>query len=108
MGFLKKLGNFIISRKFIINFVLFCLVWVVVIWGSAKYFDSYSRHGETIDVPSLLNNNVKDIEVLIGDRDIRYEILDSIYNPDLVERSEEHTSELQSRPHLVCRLLLEK
>ena len=23
-------------------------------------------------------------------------------------RSEEHTSELQSRPHLVCRLLLEK
>src|SRR5690554_7248871 len=25
-----------------------------------------------------------------------------------VWRSEEHTSELQSRPHLVCRLLLEK
>src|SRR5579872_3035373 len=28
--------------------------------------------------------------------------------PDVDERSEEHTSELQSRPHLVCRLLLEK
>src|SRR5690554_7627253 len=26
----------------------------------------------------------------------------------LLVRSEEHTSELQSRPHLVCRLLLEK
>src|SRR5436305_9945531 len=26
----------------------------------------------------------------------------------VVVRSEEHTSELQSRPHLVCRLLLEK
>src|SRR5690554_7364972 len=26
----------------------------------------------------------------------------------LIVRSEEHTSELQSRPHLVCRLLLEK
>src|SRR3989442_7525326 len=26
----------------------------------------------------------------------------------LGKRSEEHTSELQSRPHLVCRLLLEK
>src|SRR5690554_7052879 len=26
----------------------------------------------------------------------------------LKTRSEEHTSELQSRPHLVCRLLLEK
>src|SRR3989442_6970307 len=28
--------------------------------------------------------------------------------PAAVPRSEEHTSELQSRPHLVCRLLLEK
>src|SRR5690554_7514912 len=27
---------------------------------------------------------------------------------DEPQRSEEHTSELQSRPHLVCRLLLEK
>src|SRR5690554_7531881 len=30
-----------------------------------------------------------------------------MYQPS-VNRSEEHTSELQSRPHLVCRLLLEK
>src|SRR3712207_9518290 len=29
-------------------------------------------------------------------------------NPDLRIRSEEHTSELQSRQYLVCRLLLEK
>src|SRR5258705_7938333 len=28
--------------------------------------------------------------------------------PEVVERSEEHTSELQSLRHLVCRLLLEK
>src|SRR5690554_7255652 len=27
---------------------------------------------------------------------------------NIIDRSEEHTSELQSRPHLVCRLLLEK
>src|SRR2546422_7582733 len=29
-------------------------------------------------------------------------------HPEAVQRSEEHTSELQSRLHLVCRLLLEK
>src|SRR2546422_1668937 len=29
-------------------------------------------------------------------------------SPELLARSEEHTSELQSRLHLVCRLLLEK
>src|SRR3989449_7088157 len=31
-----------------------------------------------------------------------------LLDPDLDWRSEEHTSELQSRLHLVCRLLLEK
>src|SRR5690625_3614460 len=31
-----------------------------------------------------------------------------ITGPKVIERSEEHTSELQSRGHLVCRLLLEK
>src|SRR5690625_1932056 len=33
---------------------------------------------------------------------------DQIYYANSVMRSEEHTSELQSRGHLVCRLLLEK
>src|SRR3989442_2930012 len=32
----------------------------------------------------------------------------AILGLDTGARSEEHTSELQSRPHLVCRLLLEK
>src|SRR5690606_41748234 len=32
----------------------------------------------------------------------------SLNNPYVVVRSEEHTSELQSRENLVCRLLLEK
>src|SRR5690554_7036857 len=37
-----------------------------------------------------------------GDADVAAEVA------VLHGRSEEHTSELQSRPHLVCRLLLEK
>src|SRR5690554_2402958 len=40
----------------------------------------------------------------VGD-DFSLEIFDG---KRLLKRSEEHTSELQSRPHLVCRLLLEK
>src|SRR5690554_7304557 len=42
-------------------------------------------------------------ELIIGDRQTGKTAIaiDTI-------RSEEHTSELQSRPHLVCRLLLEK
>src|SRR2546422_5062713 len=45
-------------------------------------------------------------EVLKKDRSTRFAIERHIKKP--LKRSEEHTSELQSRLHLVCRLLLEK
>src|SRR3989449_4645378 len=48
-------------------------------------------------VPSLSIQPVLD-SVFVGDRTLAHR----------VTRSEEHTSELQSRLHLVCRLLLEK
>src|SRR5436305_10373749 len=35
-------------------------------------------------------------------------LIEEIRLDERPDRSEEHTSELQSRPHLVCRLLLEK
>src|SRR2546429_1959060 len=38
----------------------------------------------------------------------RETFLDKCYGVYPLDRSEEHTSELQSRLHLVCRLLLEK
>src|SRR3712207_7798111 len=50
----------------------------------------------TIGEPAVLENLQQRVE------HVRVRLL------DLVERSEEHTSELQSRQYLVCRLLLEK
>src|SRR5438309_3420287 len=55
------------------------------------YFDDYTRGFEGMDVGELVELYVED-RAKAGDR----------------ERSEEHTSELQSQFHLVCRLLLEK
>src|SRR3712207_7624796 len=37
-----------------------------------------------------------------------FQIVDDVLNATSTRRSEEHTSELQSRQYLVCRLLLEK
>src|SRR5690554_7394964 len=58
------------------------------------------------------------MEMIICSRQLRQNIIAQIYclcttishwrNCFFFFRSEEHTSELQSRPHLVCRLLLEK
>src|SRR5690625_1204603 len=40
--------------------------------------------------------------------EFRYRIDEGIFSLGIPIRSEEHTSELQSRGHIVCRLLLEK
>src|SRR3989442_11830702 len=43
-----------------------------------------------------------------GDAHAQSSFLPTLRSRAHARRSEEHTSELQSRPHLVCRLLLEK
>src|SRR3712207_8351708 len=49
-----------------------------------------------------------DVRARLGDRelDVREDLVVDVEG--VAERSEEHTSELQSRQYLVCRLLLEK
>src|SRR3989442_4543629 len=59
------------------------------------------RSAET-DINELALGHLSEINILIN-RGLFIKIFIS-----LKWRSEEHTSELQSRPHLVCRLLLEK
>src|SRR5258708_15118808 len=50
------------------------------------------------------------VSILILDpiKDILWDMYIRILFQDILYRSEEHTSELQSPDHLVCRLLLEK
>src|SRR5256884_6769832 len=48
-------------------------------------------------------------QIVFGERQHLLRVLDSLEGTDVpIARSEEHTSELQSRLHLVCRLLLGK
>src|SRR2546422_96947 len=61
------------------------------------------------DIPPDIRARARGLPVRIetATRDVAGQELEFIFR-SLVERSEEHTSELQSRLHLVCRLLLEK
>src|SRR3712207_7190692 len=63
---------------------------------------------KVVSQPELDIKEVKDdgAIVLVANVDVRPEV--KVENYKGVERSEEHTSELQSRQYLVCRLLLEK
>src|SRR5690554_6977900 len=83
-------------------------------WGP---FEDYLIEGRLPNFEGDLNQEVLISEYLanrmhfdVGDRITTFFLNDEISkNPrSRGFRSEEHTSELQSRPHLVCRLLLEK
>src|SRR2546422_6916292 len=54
----------------------------------------------SVDIPAWLN------KCDVGILPLRHDVFVDLAFPN--KRSEEHTSELQSRLHLVCRLLLEK
>src|SRR5690606_41646046 len=62
---------------------------------------------QIIPVYKKYNGSVAYVSISDADRHPDLDYLQTIYH-GINERSEEHTSELQSRENLVCRLLLEK
>src|SRR2546422_8330222 len=58
-------------------------------------------HRETLERVQAISLGLRELRIAPGDKV-------AIVSENRPERSEEHTSELQSRLHLVCRLLLEK
>src|SRR5690606_4228614 len=80
---------------------------------SSQFIDLTKKHlhiiqvlskTKTIDIITKSNSSIP-VAVCIF---LNYQLIIIEYNCRSCERSEEHTSELQSRENLVCRLLLEK
>src|SRR5690625_7096065 len=83
-----------------------------LIFIKEKKYENIKRFFKKDSVENFLNKYIKleEANKLLGHHDLRntmrYLIEEKV---NIVQvRSEEHTSELQSRGHLVCRLLLEK
>src|SRR5690554_6968074 len=73
------------------------------------------KEGRAADMPDILRTHspkyVEELHLIQPEQGHIYLDDDTPMGNGTIEaalRSEEHTSELQSRPHLVCRLLLEK
>ena len=67
------------SKKFIFNLIAIGIVWLVVVFGTKAYLNSYTSFGEKIEVPSFYKIHMDDIDEFISGKDINYEIVDSIY-----------------------------
>lgn len=85
MTLLKKIGNFIWSRTFLYNFAALILLYVLLFWVLNTCLDSRTKFGEAIEVPNLIGKNQNNLENLMADTGLEYEVLDSIYDPTKIE-----------------------
>src|SRR2546422_8578377 len=86
---------------------------VAVVEQRVRIVPTYNAGGQPVELLGLDNAQEGDRRAILLGKVGLEEPLPAHYlrrqaRQDVGQRSEEHTSELQSRLHLVCRLLLEK
>ncbi|PWL28789.1 MAG: hypothetical protein DCO96_08175 [Fluviicola sp. XM-24bin1] len=82
--FFKKLGNFIWSKAFGINFAVLILVYLGLYYGLQAWLKSTTNHGVEVNVPNMVGKNSNNAKALLNGTTLQYEVLDSIYKPDVV------------------------
>src|SRR3712207_8014331 len=79
------------------------------LFRSLLRFRAWYELEPTLDTPGRVRIETPGGDSLYADQPDASDVISDIIGRRLrLERSEEHTSELQSRQYLVCRLLLEK
>jgi len=75
--------QFVWSKFFLINIGIAMLFYFIGVFSVIKYLDIYSNHGEEIAVPNLLGKKSSEAKMKLEELGLSYEILDSVYDPDL-------------------------
>lgn len=74
--------KFLKSRTFFKHLGLSIALILLFFWITFKWLGFYTDHGETIPVPDFSNVKISEIDQFVGDKDVRYEIIDSIYDTE--------------------------
>lgn len=78
---MKEFFAFIKSKQFFLHFGIATLTVIVTLWILVKSLNSYTQHGESVEVPDFKGKSIKELEAFITGKDLRYQIIDSIYAP---------------------------
>lgn len=85
MGKDKQTDSFlikIIKNTYIKNIAAMIVIAIVLIGSTLFFVNKYTRHNEAIEVPDLKGLQVEDAAALISAKDLRYEIVDSVFQKD--------------------------
>ena len=79
----NKLKKFVISKFFVKQIGLLILFYLVAVFFTLNYLDVSTNHGEKIKVPNLKDLHVDQAKSKLDELNLGYQILDSIYRPEL-------------------------
>ena len=74
--------SFLKSSAFWRHLLVASVVALLVLWGSFALLNVYTKHGDEVEVPNFEGIYTKDLDKFVEGHNVRYEIVDSIYNMD--------------------------
>jgi eukaryotic-like serine/threonine-protein kinase len=77
----RGLFQFIKSKTFLKHLALYIISLCLLFWILLSWLKSSTNHGEAIKVPDFKNVKIVELDNFVSDKNIRYQIIDSIYDP---------------------------
>jgi beta-lactam-binding protein with PASTA domain len=78
---MKGFFAFLRSKQFFLHFGIAIVTVAITLWILVKMLNSYTQHGETVEVPDFKGKTIAELNTFIEGKDVRYLIIDSIYAP---------------------------
>lgn len=78
---MKKVIDIIRKRPFIFSVFFAGIMLFALLWGMFAWMESFTRHEEFVQVPDFKNLKTNQLEDFTGDKEIRYSIVDSLWDP---------------------------
>ncbi len=102
---MKGFFSFLKSKQFFIHFGLATITIIITLWVLVKMLNSYTQHGESVEVPDFKGKTIAELNGFIDGKDVRYVIIDSIYapkeKPGLVIRQDPETKTQVKRNRII-------
>ena len=85
-----QLKNFHHKYPVLFHLILMTLASGFILMGILFGLDIYTRHDSSIVMPELRGKDLKEAERLLSSHNLRYELVDSVYDKSLAQTGADH------------------
>lgn len=83
INFFKDLFKFVYSKTFLIQLVIAVTMLVILSYVALQWLENTTNHHQRIIVPSLSKKTLDEVEKVLEEKELRFEVQDSAnFNPD--------------------------